>query len=175
MLGLHSTYTLDHLDLTVETTFDQTSERSVSDFLDSLSQTDATKAAGLDQDQLLNAGNPRSVIYSVTLYERGKNANPLRIQTDNYDQPLNINRGTKLQLGSTAKLRTLINYLQIVGSCIVVMPRCPRKNSGRSRSTSNAASSARMLQVRFVASTTSAVWRPSGADVMRRFPCCARR
>ncbi len=36
------------------------------------------------------------------------------MQTDNYNQPLDINQGTRLQLGSTAKLRTLITYLQIV-------------------------------------------------------------
>ena len=114
MLGLVSTYALDRLDLTVTTTFDQRSEESVSDFLDGLSNPDAAKAAGLDQYQLLNVGDLKPVIYSVTLYERGKNANLLRIQTDNYNQPLDISQGTKLQLGSTAKLRTLINYLQII-------------------------------------------------------------
>ncbi len=40
--------------------------------------------------------------------------NLLRIQTDNYDKPFSINEGTKLDLGSTAKLRVLTNYLQIV-------------------------------------------------------------
>ncbi len=54
------------------------------------------------------------MIYSFTLYERGPGANLLRVQTDNLDQPLNINQDTKLELGSTAKLRTLINYLEIV-------------------------------------------------------------
>ena len=50
----------------------------------------------------------------MTLYQRDQGANLLRVQTDNYNQPLDINQGTRLQLGSTAKLRTLINYLQIV-------------------------------------------------------------
>ncbi len=40
--------------------------------------------------------------------------NYLRVQTDNFDQPLNINEGTKLDLGSTAKLRTLVTYLDIM-------------------------------------------------------------
>ena len=35
--------------------------------------------------------------------------------TDTNDQPLNINEGIKLELGSTAKLRTLVTYLEIVG------------------------------------------------------------
>ena len=36
------------------------------------------------------------------------------MQSDNYDRPLNINEGTRLELGSTAKLRTLVTYLDIV-------------------------------------------------------------
>ena len=114
MLGLNSTYALDRLDLTAGTTLDKQSEQNVSHFLGSLSNADSARAAGLDQYQLLDVGDPKQVIYSVTIYERGKGANMLRVSTDNYDQPLNINRGTRLQLGSTAKLRTLINYLQIV-------------------------------------------------------------
>ena len=114
MLGLDDTYTLDRLDLTARTTLDERSENSVSSFLGSLADPKRAQAAGLDQYQLLNVGNPKSVIFSVNLYERGNGVNLLRIQTDNYDQPLNISQGTKLQLGSTAKLRTLINYLQII-------------------------------------------------------------
>ena len=113
-LGLDNTYALDRLDLTVRTTLDQSREKAVTDFLQGLSDPEAAKAAGLDQYQLLNLGNPQSVIYSVTLYERSKGANLLRIETDNFNQPLDINQGTKLQLGSTAKLRTLITYLQII-------------------------------------------------------------
>ena len=40
--------------------------------------------------------------------------NYLRVQTDNLAQPFDINEGAKLDLGSTAKLRTLITYLEIV-------------------------------------------------------------
>ena len=54
------------------------------------------------------------MIYSFTLYERGKGANYLRVQADNYNQPLSINEGTMLELGSTAKLRTLITYLESI-------------------------------------------------------------
>lgn len=114
LLGLDSTYALDRLDLTVRTTLDRRSEQSVTDFLEGLSDPGRATAADLDQYQLLNVGDPKSVIFSVTLYERGHGANVLRIQTDNYNQLLNISQGTKLQLGSTAKLRTLINYLQII-------------------------------------------------------------
>jgi hypothetical protein len=68
----------------------------------------------LRQYQLLAQGDPSSVIYSFTLYEREPGVNLLRVETDNYNEPLSINQGTRLQLGSTAKLRTLIEYLQIV-------------------------------------------------------------
>ena len=40
----------------------------------------------------------------------------MRVQTDNYNQPFNINQGSKLNLGSTAKLRTLIHYLEIIAA-----------------------------------------------------------
>ena len=114
MLGIDNAYSLDRLDLTVRTTFDERVQKSISNFLEGLSDADAVNAAGLNQYQLLDRGNPQSVIYSVSLYERGHGANFLRIQTDNYNQPLDINQGTRLQLGSTAKLRTLVNYLQII-------------------------------------------------------------
>ena len=38
----------------------------------------------------------------------------MRIQTDNFDQPFDINEGVKIELGSTAKLRTLVTYLEII-------------------------------------------------------------
>jgi membrane peptidoglycan carboxypeptidase len=38
----------------------------------------------------------------------------VRVQTDNTDQPFDINEGSKLELGSTAKLRVLTTYLQII-------------------------------------------------------------
>lgn len=113
-LGMDNTYALDHLDLSVLTTLDKPTQDSVSSFLDGLSDSQAVANAGLAGYQLLGRGKPGAVIYSVMLYERGKNANFLRVQTDSYNQPLDINQGTRLQLGSTAKLRTMINYLQII-------------------------------------------------------------
>jgi membrane peptidoglycan carboxypeptidase len=65
---------------------------------------------------MLDKGDPSKIIYSFTLYESIAGRNLLRVQADNYDQPLNINEGVKLDLGSTAKLRTLVNYLEIITS-----------------------------------------------------------
>ena len=36
------------------------------------------------------------------------------MQTDSVNEPFDVNRGGRINLGSTAKLRTLITYLQIV-------------------------------------------------------------
>jgi hypothetical protein len=40
---------------------------------------------------MLGNGDPAKVVYSFTLMERGDKVNYLRVQTDNYDQPLDIN------------------------------------------------------------------------------------
>ena len=71
---------------------------------------------GLVGEKLLGGGDPARVLYSVTIYERGPHANRVRIQTDNLDQPLDINGGARIDLGSTAKLRTLISYLEAVAA-----------------------------------------------------------
>jgi membrane peptidoglycan carboxypeptidase len=114
LLGLKDTYALDRLDLAVGTTIDDGVEQQVKEFLVGLRDPEQVRKIGLQQYQLLSEGDPKAVIYSFLLYERAAGGNLLRIQTDNYDQPLSINQGTRLQLGSTAKLRTLINYLEIV-------------------------------------------------------------
>ena len=67
-------------------------------------------------EKLLGGGDPARVLYSVTIYERGSHANRVRIQTDNLDQPLDINGGARIDLGSTAKLRTLISYLEAIAA-----------------------------------------------------------
>ena len=56
------------------------------------------------------------IIYIFTLYEETTQGNFLRVQTENYNQPFNFNQVSKLNLGSTAKLRTLIHYLEIVAA-----------------------------------------------------------
>jgi membrane peptidoglycan carboxypeptidase len=114
LLGLGTTYELDRLDLTVKTTIDQQAQQGITEFLEKIGDPKQAAAAGLRDYRLLEQSDPKRVLYSVTLYERAPGANLLRVQTDNLDQPLNINQDTRLELGSTAKLRTLINYLEIV-------------------------------------------------------------
>ena len=72
------------------------------------------KALGLTGPNLLGNEDPANVKYSVVLYERGADRNFVRIHADSLDQPFDFNSGAKLILGSTAKLRTLVTYLDII-------------------------------------------------------------
>jgi membrane peptidoglycan carboxypeptidase len=114
VLHLPRLYDLDRLDLTVTTTLDHTSQNQVSKILRNLADTQFVSESGLNGFRLLENSDPKSVIYSFTLFEQVGNFNLLRIQADNWDQPLSINEGVKLDLGSTAKLRTLVHYMEIV-------------------------------------------------------------
>ncbi|MES2151493.1 MAG: transglycosylase domain-containing protein [Pseudomonadota bacterium] len=114
LLGDSRLYNVDRLDLSVVTTLNSDAQKAVTAQLRLLRDADAAKAAGLTGKGMLGNGDPANVVYSFTLMERGEHANFLRVQTDNFDQPLDINEGAKLDLGSTAKLRTLVSYLDIV-------------------------------------------------------------
>ena len=107
-------YDLDRLDLTVTSTLNSKLQKSITNVLYQLKDPVVTAEAGLNQKQLLESADPAKVIYSFTLFERTDRGNLLRVQTDNYDQPIDINQGTKLDLGSTAKFRTLVTYLEII-------------------------------------------------------------
>ncbi len=115
LLGDSRLYNVDRLDLSVVSTLDSQAQKTVTGVLRNLRDAEAARNAGLTGKGLLGNGDPANVVYSFTLYEKGENVNYLRVQTDNFDQPLDINEGAKLDLGSTAKLRTLITYLDIVG------------------------------------------------------------
>jgi membrane peptidoglycan carboxypeptidase len=114
LLGDARLYNLDRLDLSVVSTLDSDAQKAVTAVLRDLRDAESAKAAGLTGKGMLGNGDPANVVYSFTLMERGANVNYLRVQTDNYDQPLDINEGAKLDLGSTAKLRTLVTYMDIV-------------------------------------------------------------
>ncbi|RIL11694.1 MAG: glycosyl transferase family 51, partial [Proteobacteria bacterium] len=107
-------YDLDQLDLVVESTIDKTIHDAVTSTLDSLRTRKEAEKLGLLGGRTLGRGDPAKVIYSFTLYEHVDGANLLRVQTDNLDRPFDINEGTRLDLGSTAKLRTLVTYLEVI-------------------------------------------------------------
>lgn len=114
LLGDNRMYNLDRLDLSVVSTLDAQAQTAVTQVLRDLRDPEKARAAGLTGKGMLGNGDPAHVVYSFTLLEKGEQSNLLRLQTDNFDQPLDINEGAKLDLGSTAKLRTLITYLDIV-------------------------------------------------------------
>ncbi len=114
-LGVKSNYDLDRLDLTVKTTLDYSTQQAVTQALRQLSDPDKARSAGILGFRMLNENiDLAPIVYSLMLFERGEKGNLLRIQTDNYDQPLDINEGIRLDLGSTAKLRTMVHYLELV-------------------------------------------------------------
>jgi membrane peptidoglycan carboxypeptidase len=114
MLGIDRLYDLNRLDLSVRSTIDATLQRDVTRELLRLRDARYARAVGLDDRFLLPKGSPAGVTYSFTLVERTPQGNKIRVQADNFDQPFDINEGTKLDLGSTSKLRTLVTYLEIV-------------------------------------------------------------
>lgn len=108
-------YDLDQADLVVHSTMDNEANEGVTNVLRSIKDQESVKRLGLSGARNLDRGDPSKVIYSLTLYEHVGNSNVLRVQTDNFDNPFSINEGTRLDLGSTAKLRTLTTYLDLVG------------------------------------------------------------
>lgn len=114
-LGIKGLYELNRTDMTAHATIDARADRAINDFLKRARDPEVAKANGLVGFQLLDAANTGDVVYSYTLYEKMPDGtNVIRVQTDTYDGPLNLNEGGKVELGSTAKLRTLISYLQAV-------------------------------------------------------------
>lgn len=115
MLNVKSNYDLDRLDLTVKTTLDFNTQQAVNEELHRLGEPAVAQAAGLLGKRMLSEDTKLApIIYSLMLFERGETGNLLRVQTDNYDQALDINEGIRLDLGSTAKLRTMVHYLELI-------------------------------------------------------------
>ncbi|MFN8390303.1 MAG: transglycosylase domain-containing protein [Bdellovibrionota bacterium] len=113
-LSVPKLYDLDQVDLTVHTSIAREVQDAVTEALRELKNRETAVKFGLAGDRNLDKGDPAKVVYSVTLYEHVGERNVLRVETDNYNKPFNINSGAKLDLGSTAKLRVLTNYLEIV-------------------------------------------------------------
>ena len=115
LLDVPRSYDLDRLDLAVASSVDGPLQREVARSLRGLTRRPAAKAAGLYGFRLLDErDDPGKLVFSVSLYERSERTNLLRVQADSGDQPFDINEGAKLDLGSTAKLRTLVSYLELV-------------------------------------------------------------
>ncbi|WP_244160973.1 transglycosylase domain-containing protein [Pseudomonas delhiensis] len=105
-------YDLDRLDLSFSTTLQDELQNKVSAYLKRLADADFAAQIGLFGEHLLSKDKTADVRYSFVLFERTADGNRVRVQTDSTDQPFDINEGSKLELGSTAKLRVLSNYLE---------------------------------------------------------------
>jgi membrane peptidoglycan carboxypeptidase len=115
LLGEPRLYDTDRLDLQARTTLNPSAQATVSSYLQSLEKPSVVAASGLYGKRLLRQDNNlKAVIYSLTLFERTPAGMLLRVQADNLNQPFDINQQTRLDLGSTAKLRTLVSYLDII-------------------------------------------------------------
>ncbi len=114
VLGVNNLYDLNRLHLQVESTIDVPLQKRVSDFFNNLGQREVIKAYGLDGERLLEANDPSKMIYSFLLVEATPNGNLVRVQADNLAASLDFNKSVKLELGSTAKLRTLTHYLELI-------------------------------------------------------------
>lgn len=114
LLGIEHLYALDRFDLAVETTVDGSAQAAVIERLRSLSDPDTVRALGWDAPRLLGGGDPADVVYTVLLQELEGSRGAVRVQADNFRGPFDLNEDARLELGSTAKLRTLITYLEIV-------------------------------------------------------------
>jgi membrane peptidoglycan carboxypeptidase len=107
-------YDLDRLDLAARSTLQRDLQQQTSAYLQHLADPEFAGKIGLFGDRLLSPEKTAEVRYSFTLFERTATGSLVRVQTDSTDQPFDINEGSKLELGSTAKLRVLATYLEII-------------------------------------------------------------
>lgn len=113
LLGV-SLYDLDRLDLAATTPLHGELQKQVSEYLQRLAEPEFAGEVGLFGERMLSPERTADVRYSFTLFERGEQGFRVRVQTDNTNQPFDINEGSKLELGSTAKLRVLTTYLEVI-------------------------------------------------------------
>ena len=116
LLDRPSFYDLDRLDLEVTSAFDGVLQERVRRALEQAADPQSRPDSIAAKVRLAGNEGRGRVTYSFTLYERGANANYLRVQTDTGTGPFDMNEGSRVELGSTAKLRTLATYLDIVAA-----------------------------------------------------------
>jgi membrane peptidoglycan carboxypeptidase len=107
-------YDLDRLDLSATSTLQGELQTQATAYLKHLADPTYAAEIGLIGERLLTPTSTTQVRYSFTLFELTPDGSRVRVQTDSTDQPFDINEGSKLELGSTAKMRVLTTYLQII-------------------------------------------------------------
>lgn len=114
LLGLPSVYDLDRIDATAHVTLDLGWQEEATGFFRSLADPAFLRSEGFGAARLLDRGDPAGVLYSFTLLETTPIGSVVRVQADNYEGPMSLTTGGRLELGSTAKLRTLVTYMDVV-------------------------------------------------------------
>ncbi len=115
LLGVRSIYALDRMDISAQMTLDLKTQRAVEALLEQLKDPVEVANRGLNERHRVGNGRAEDIVYSVYLVERGRdNVDRVRVQTDTLEEPLDMNHGSKLDLGSTSKLRVLVHYLEII-------------------------------------------------------------
>jgi membrane peptidoglycan carboxypeptidase len=132
-LGVSGLYDLDRLHLEVDTPVDAALQEDILGLLAKLHDSEFVETHGLRSERLLATGDPGKVVYSVTLFERTPEGNLLRAQADTLDKPFDLNTGMKMELGSTAKLRTIAHYLDLITSLYRDFTLFPPNDPGTSR------------------------------------------
>ncbi|KJH78387.1 transglycosylase domain-containing protein [Pseudomonas sp. ES3-33] len=107
-------YDLDRLDLSATSTLQGDLQTQATEYLKHLADPVFAAQIGLMGERLLTPTSTAQVRYSFTLFELTPDGSRVRVQTDSTDQPFDINEGSKLELGSTAKMRVMTTYLQII-------------------------------------------------------------
>ncbi|MHC8388188.1 transglycosylase domain-containing protein [Pseudomonas sp. MDT2-39-1] len=107
-------YDLDRLDLSATSTLQGDLQTQTTEYLKHLADPAFATQIGLMGERLLTPTSTTQVRYSFTLFELTPDGARVRVQTDSTDQPFDINEGSKLELGSTAKMRVLTTYLQVM-------------------------------------------------------------
>ena len=129
LLNVRRLYDLDRLDLSAKTTIDSNAQQHLVAFLKKMNDPAFVKSINLYGYRLIRDNDDLSKIkWSVVLYEKSDNTNRVRLQADNIDGPFDLNDGMKLDLGSTAKLRTIVTYLEIMAELYEKYMRFPERD-----------------------------------------------
>ncbi len=105
---------LDKLDLTAQGTLKQDMQSAVASFFANLTNEEFIQENGLRVERLLDQTAADRVTYSFVLYELKGDQALMRATYDNLNKPFNFNDSGKLELGSTAKMRVMVSYLEAV-------------------------------------------------------------
>lgn len=110
--GLKSLHDFDRMDIAAESTIDKRATQIVNKALYDLGNPYTDIGRLVIGERMAKFDTAHNIQYSFTLYQNVGEANHLLVQTDNFGGEFNLNEDSMLELGSTAKLRTLITYLE---------------------------------------------------------------